>query len=108
MNLISRTLDYVGIALLAGTALTLGGALWFTDELVSAMLIRSVPSCLAATVGVFMLARVIDLVQFAASNPGAGYQRQPEVAMRRSADVIPAHWGRAPAAADAAQFDNAA
>jgi hypothetical protein len=94
MNPVSRTLDYVGFVLLLGAAIALAGSLWFLDQLVVGVLLRSFFPCLAISVLAFLAARTVELAYFAASDPEREYRRADGTAARRSATVVAATWRR--------------
>jgi hypothetical protein len=75
--------------------------MWFLDEVVSGVLLRTFAPCLGAAVSLLLLGRVIELGYYVASDPQREYRRADGSAARRSATVVAANWGRASSAEQA-------
>ena len=60
-NLLSYSLDMIGLALLVGAGLALAGALWFAGATVETVLMGAFRTALQLSVGSFLLARCYEI-----------------------------------------------
>ena len=60
-NLLSYSLDIIGLAMLVGAGLALASALWFAGATVEAVLMGVFRTALEVSVGSFLLARSFDI-----------------------------------------------